>query len=767
MRTRSLILTAMITVAGCLVAQAQTPTITGIVNNATPNAGNTPIAPGELVSVNGTNLGDATFVGCGSPAGIPNSCGGVSVTIDGKTAPVRNEVANQLIIQAPVDLTGASAVVVVTRVTGGQTLVSQPFTATVVPTAPQMYFVSVNNMLFGNCFSSGSQVSPSNAVLPGALVRCLGTGFGVTNPVVPTGQVQPQSPLPAVVAAVRVTVAGQNATVNSASLSQGNTVGQNQVIFTVPQGVPGGNQPVVVNVGGVNAFPLQLAIGAAGPNVTTLVNSASNAIFGLPNAGVAPGSIVVAYGNKLGPDTLVTASGYPWPSTLSGTSAQVTVGGTTVNLLLYYTSANQIAGLLPSSTPAGQGAIKVTYNGQTGGPSPINVQQNNFGVYTVSQNGAGPGIVTFADYSLVSQTKAANPGETLIIWGTGLGPVAGNEAAGPLPGDMTNLPVQVFAGGVSATVVYRGRSGCCVGEDQIVFVVPNVTGCNVPLAIQINNRVSNYSLLAVAPGGRACVPAYSVIPDAFSAIPQPKVLFAQLRRNINPPPQFPGDQPSGDDASVSPFKLGISGAQLNVLNDGLSFGSCLVTIGNTPRGGDPPIVGLLDAGPSLTLQGPAGTTRTLAKSGFEYSAHLGDTSPGNFLDAGAYTLSGTGGADIGSFTGTFTIPQFTWTNRPVGNAININRSQGVTITWTGGDPNGFVQIIGGDGGPGVNAGFLCYVRGDAGTFTVPPSVLLALPHGGGGLTVQNNPAVQIFAVPGADLSGVSSRVNITSFAQYQ
>jgi hypothetical protein len=40
----------MIMAAGCVVAQAQTPTVTGVVNNATPNAGNAPIAPGELVA---------------------------------------------------------------------------------------------------------------------------------------------------------------------------------------------------------------------------------------------------------------------------------------------------------------------------------------------------------------------------------------------------------------------------------------------------------------------------------------------------------------------------------------------------------------------------------------------------------------------------------------------------------------------------------------------------------------------------------------------
>jgi uncharacterized protein (TIGR03437 family) len=118
--------------------------------------------------------------------------------------------------------------------------------------------------------------------------------------------------------------------------------------------------------------------------------------------------------------------------------------------------------------------------------------QSNLGVFTVSQTGAGDAILTFADYSLVSATKAVNPGEAVILWATGLGPVTGNETTGPLPGDMTSIPVKVWVGSVAANVVYRGRSGCCIGEDQIVLTIPaGIAGCTVPLAVQIGDQISN------------------------------------------------------------------------------------------------------------------------------------------------------------------------------------------------------------------------------------------------------------------------------------
>ena len=64
------------------------------------------------------------------------------------------------------------------------------------------------------------------------------------------------------------------------------------------------------------------------------------------------------------------------------------------------------------------------------------------GIVTTTSDGQGAGIVTYADYSLVSSIKAANcggvyttcgaanPDDTLIIWATGLGPVNGDDASG-------------------------------------------------------------------------------------------------------------------------------------------------------------------------------------------------------------------------------------------------------------------------------------------------------------------------------------------------
>src|SRR5580765_3758558 len=104
---------------------------------------------------------------------------------------------------------------------------------------------------------------------------------------------------------------------------------------------------------------------SAAPVISSVQNAASNMNPALPNGSLAPGSIFVVKGSGLGPTNISIASA-PFQSTsLSGTSVALTVAGTTVNALMYYTSDKQIAALVPSNTPTGGPAtITVTYNGQ-------------------------------------------------------------------------------------------------------------------------------------------------------------------------------------------------------------------------------------------------------------------------------------------------------------------------------------------------------------------------------------------------------------------
>src|SRR6266480_4889770 len=81
----------------------------------------------------------------------------------------------------------------------------------------------------------------------------------------------------------------------------------------------------------ISAVAAQLS---AAPVITSVANAASNTPSALPNGSIAPGSIFVVNGSGLGPANNITDSN-PFQSTsLSGTSATITVNGTTVNALM-------------------------------------------------------------------------------------------------------------------------------------------------------------------------------------------------------------------------------------------------------------------------------------------------------------------------------------------------------------------------------------------------------------------------------------------------
>src|SRR5690606_31410994 len=133
--------------------------------------------------------------------------------------------------------------------------------------------------------------------------------------------------------------------------------------------------------GGIAALCLLLLVVPARAQSVVSVNSASYANPALPNGSIARGSMFVGFGSGLGPASIQYPSPWPFPKTLAGTAITVTVGGTTVDCFIVYTSAGQIAGILPSNTPLGAGTMTVRYNGSVAATGPVNVVANSFGIF--------------------------------------------------------------------------------------------------------------------------------------------------------------------------------------------------------------------------------------------------------------------------------------------------------------------------------------------------------------------------------------------------
>ena len=92
--------------------------------------------------------------------------------------------------------------------------------------------------------------------------------------------------------------------------------------------------------------------------------------------------------------------------------------------------------------------------------------------------------------------------------GTGLGPIStpDNVAPGAAALDMTNVPVTITVGGVTAQRLYAGRQSQSAAVDNIYFTIPAGVpfGCQVPVAIAAGGVPSNTTTIAVTSDGSPC-----------------------------------------------------------------------------------------------------------------------------------------------------------------------------------------------------------------------------------------------------------------------
>jgi uncharacterized protein (TIGR03437 family) len=471
---------------------------------------------------------------------------------------------------------------------------------------------------------------------------------------------------------------------------------------------------------------LALPVGAA-PEIRAILNAASYALPGMPNSGIAQGSMFVVFGTDLGPGDLRQAPGFPLPASLGGTSIRVTVGNTAVDALLVYVWATQVAAILPSATPVGIGLMEVTYSGHTSQAGAFRVVRSSPGVLAQNQAGSGQALAqnfnSTTDQPRNSLGRPAKPGQVVTLWATGLGPIPDSDAMTPIPRDL-DIKLQIVVGGKPATVRYKGGSGCCAGVDQIVFEVPpGLSGCYVPVVVQVDNVVSNFTTISVAgPDGGDCADLSGVSGPMLDELQAGGTLrVGSIVLSVNKS-DIVTESGIGQFLQADLTWLG------NQISLGLpSPGSCMVNpVRPSPIGGMPlPLVGF-DAGRVLNVTGPKGNRQILQRYPGMYSETFATGTLVQFLEPGTYTVdSSPGGADVGPFRATL--------NFPAELAAAVQQSAaGTTVNWRGGDPAGYVVIQGSAQSPGsASATFTCVERTAAGQFAVPPYVLSMVPVNAG------------------------------------
>jgi uncharacterized protein (TIGR03437 family) len=211
------------------------------------------VAPGEIASVFGINLGPSTGQGTVVTGGfLEASHAGVAVTFNGTPAALFYVSGAQINLEVPWEVgTATSATVLVTA--AGQT--STSYTVQLRPVDPAI-FISGGRMAILD--QTGAQITPNHPAPAGAVLSMYATGLGAVNPAVKSGQPAPNALTPTV-ATSTISVNGVNAPVGYSGLAPG-FVGLYQINFTVPSGLPSGDQSLVLTTGGISTAPLPLAV---------------------------------------------------------------------------------------------------------------------------------------------------------------------------------------------------------------------------------------------------------------------------------------------------------------------------------------------------------------------------------------------------------------------------------------------------------------------------------------------------------------------------
>jgi adhesin/invasin len=201
---------------------------------------------------------------------------------------------------------------------------------------------------------------------------------------------------------------------------------------------------------------------------------------------------------------IVAASSVPLPTTLAGTS--VWFGSKPAPIL----AAAKVNGQeqLNVQAPAQSGQDEPPYlsplirirRGRTLGlvfsdPYPVSLSA---GIFVDAE---GRPAVTHADFSLITASTPARPGETIVIFATGLGsaypPVSDGYPAPASPLSQTSVVPQVSIGGQQVQVLFSGLTPGFVGVYQINVVVPALPAGEATLTVGFSSVFYSKAQIAI------------------------------------------------------------------------------------------------------------------------------------------------------------------------------------------------------------------------------------------------------------------------------
>jgi uncharacterized protein (TIGR03437 family) len=235
------------------------------------------------------------------------------------------------------------------------------------------------------------------------------------------------------------------------------TTPSTQLVSVNPANLAAGTYTTTFTIASADAAIASVAI-----SVTLIVQGtpSAGAITAVVNAGsyqpgLSSGAWISIFGTNLSQRTYTLQASDivngALPTSLQGVS--VTIDG--LPAYIDYISPTQINVLAPDDAKLGSVDVQVTTAGQPS--NAVTVQKTQFSPAFLTLDGKAVAAL-HADFTLISASAPAAPGETILLYGTGFGPTSPTVPTGQLvatPAPLAN-PLQVTIGGASAAVAFAG-----------------------------------------------------------------------------------------------------------------------------------------------------------------------------------------------------------------------------------------------------------------------------------------------------------------------
>ena len=252
-----------------------------------------------------------------------------------------------------------------------------------------------------------------------------------------------------------------------------------------------------------NSAVRELILGGFQIKIAAVVNAASNL------AGpVSGGEIVVLYGTGMGPAGLVQytpGTNGQAPATLAGTT--VYFGNYAAPLL--YSSASQVAAVVPYEVSGSQVQVFVKYNGDLSATFPVSLATAAPAIFTADLSGKGQAAAVNIQNGIWAYNSAAHPlnaGDYVELFLTGTGqtnPPSVDGQVTPNANELVAASVTVTLGGRTFTAQYAGGApGAVAGLTQVNVQIPSgLTAGAVPVSVQVGS-VSTQPGVTIAVSGK-------------------------------------------------------------------------------------------------------------------------------------------------------------------------------------------------------------------------------------------------------------------------